>query len=139
SEFDTLGGMISRRVLLAVAVALAIVRLVSADDNVRAVQTKLREGGFYSGEIDGAYSSELAAALTRYQIRNGLPITGQLDVDTSKALGVKPAVTTAAADLTKRSEIWRRLREGDQQARNNARAAQSPPTNETPPTSIATT
>src|SRR5437868_4067310 len=78
SEFDTLGGMISRRVLLAVAVALAIVRLVSADDNVRAVQTKLREGGFYSGEIDGAYSSELAAALTRYQIRNGLPITGQL-------------------------------------------------------------
>jgi peptidoglycan hydrolase-like protein with peptidoglycan-binding domain len=57
-----------------------------ADDNVREVQMKLREGGFYAGEIDGAYSSELAAALTRYQIRNGLPITAQLDADTSKAL-----------------------------------------------------
>jgi hypothetical protein len=110
-----------------------------AEDNVRAVQQKLRDGGFYSGEVDGAYSSELAVALTRYQIRNGLPISGQLDVDTSKALGVKPAVTTAPADLTKSSETWRRLREGDQQARNDARVAQSPRTDETPRTSIATT
>src|SRR5436305_14347388 len=129
----------SRIVLFAVSVGLALAGSVCADDNVRAVQQKLRDGGFYSGQVDGAYSSELAVALTRYQIRNGLPISGQLDVDTSKALGVKPAVTTAAADLTKSSETWRRLREGDQQARNNARAAQSPRTNETPPTSIATT
>jgi len=134
--------------VFAIVIGLAVAGLVWADDNTRAgwtednmrgVQQKLRDGGFYSGQVDGAYSSELAVALTRYQIRNGLPISGQLDVDTSKALGVKPAVTTAAADLTKSSEIWRRLREGDQQARNNARAAQSPRTNETPPTSIATT
>jgi len=30
------------------------------------VQDKLREAGLYFGEIDGAYSSELAAALGRY-------------------------------------------------------------------------
>jgi len=59
--------MAGRFVLLAIAIGLAIVRLVSADDNVRAVEMKLRDGGFYSGEIDGAYSSQLAAALTRYQ------------------------------------------------------------------------
>ena len=59
--------MTRRFVLLAVAVGLAIVRLVSADDNVRVVQMKLRDGGFYSGEIDGAYSSQLAATLTGYQ------------------------------------------------------------------------
>ena len=106
---------------------------------MRGVQQKLRDGGFYSGQVDGAYSSELAVALTRYQIRNGLPISGQLDVDTSKALGVKPAVTTAAADLTKSSETWRRLRAADQQAQNNARVAQPPRTDETPQTSIAST
>jgi peptidoglycan hydrolase-like protein with peptidoglycan-binding domain len=76
----------------AVAVTLSVVASVSADDNVREVQEKLRDGGFYTGEIDGAYSPQLSTALTRYQIRNGLPITGQLDVDTSKALGAKPAV-----------------------------------------------
>ena len=47
-------------------IGLALAVSVCADDNVRAVQEKLRDGGFYLGEIDGAYSSQLAAALTRY-------------------------------------------------------------------------
>src|SRR6478672_7872669 len=38
----------------ALAVTLSVVASVSADDNVRAVQTKLRDGGFYLGEIDAA-------------------------------------------------------------------------------------
>jgi len=40
------------------------------DTNVRVVQDKLREAGLYFGEIGGSYSSELAAALGRYSIRN---------------------------------------------------------------------
>jgi peptidoglycan hydrolase-like protein with peptidoglycan-binding domain len=139
---------VTKRFVFAIAIGFAVAGLVLADDNiragwaednVRAVQQKLRDGGFYSGEVDGVYSSELALALTRYQIRNGLSITGQLDVDTSKALGVKPAVATTPADLTKSSETWRRLRAADQQAQNNARVAQPPRTDETPRTSIATT
>jgi len=96
------------------------------DTNVRMVQEKLREVGLYFGEIDGAFSSELAAALGRYQIRNGLPITGQLDEETSKALGATPAVRTTANDRTKSSETWRRLRAGEQRTANNARVTQSP-------------
>ena len=98
-----------------------------ADDNVRRVETKLRDQGFYFDEIDGAYSSALAAALTRYQIRNGLPITGQLDEETGKALGAKPAVTNDAADPAKSAETWRRLRKKDEQflAKSNARGATS--------------
>ena len=110
-----------------------------ADDNLREVQTKLREGGFYSGEIDGAYGSELALALTRYQIRNGLPITGQLDVDTSKALGAKPAVATTATDRARSSETWRRLRMADQETVNNARVTPSPGASGSPSTESSTT
>ena len=104
-----------RFVFLAVAIGIVFARSVSADENVRAgwaednvrvVQEKLHEAGLYFGKIDGAYSSELAAALGRYQIRNGLPITGQLDEDTSKALGAKAAVTTTADDRARRSETW---------------------------------
>jgi len=114
--------MTSRRVLLAVAVALATVRLVSADDNVRTVQTKLRDGGFYIGEIDGAYSAELTAALSRYQIVKGLPITGQLDPETAKALGAQPAVTSSN-DQARISETWQGLRKSEWAllARLNAR------------------
>jgi peptidoglycan hydrolase-like protein with peptidoglycan-binding domain len=125
---------VRKRFIFAVAVGFVVVGFVSADDNVRDVQTKLRDGGFYSGEIDGAYSSQLDAALTRYQIRNGLPITGQLDVETSKALGAKPAVTTIAADPEKSSETWRQLRKGDRQtlAKTNARET-SPPADRSKP------
>jgi peptidoglycan hydrolase-like protein with peptidoglycan-binding domain len=126
---------VRKRFIFAVAVGFVVVGFVSADDNVRDVQTKLRDGGFYSGEIDGAYSSKLDAALTRYQIRNGLPITGQLDVETSKALGAKPAVTTTAADPEQSSETWRQLRKGERQtlAKTNARETSSPPADRSKP------
>ncbi|MEP6586530.1 MAG: peptidoglycan-binding domain-containing protein [Candidatus Udaeobacter sp.] len=129
--------MIRRCVFLVVAIGIAFVRSASADenvrdgwaeDNVRTVQEKLRDGGFYSGEIDGAYSSDLALALTRFQIRKGLAITGQLDAETSKALDAKPAVATTPTDRSQSSGTWRRLRAGEQETsgKNNAHAAPSP-------------
>ena len=126
--------MTNRVLAFAVAVTLSVVASVSADDNVREVQEKLRDGGFYTGEIDGAYSPRLSAALTRYQIRKGLPITGQLDVDTSKALGAKPAVTTSPADSAQSSDTWRRLRKGERQtvATTTARERSSARTTEIP-------
>jgi peptidoglycan hydrolase-like protein with peptidoglycan-binding domain len=124
-----------RFVVLAVAIAIASARSVSGDENVgggwaeqnvRAVEEKLRDAGLYFGEMDGAYSSELAAAIGRYQIRNGLPITGQLDEETSKALGAKAAVTTSASDRAKSSDTWRRLRMGERHPPNNAEVRPSP-------------
>src|SRR5919197_710974 len=116
-----------RIVLFAVSIGLALAASVCADDNVRAVQERLRDGGFYSGEIDGAYSSELAAALTRYQIRKGLSVTGQLDVETSNALDAKPAVTTGTGGGEQNSsETWRRLRRREPQTTStNARRSET--------------
>ncbi len=114
-----------RFVLLAIAAGLVLAGSVCADENVRGVQEKLRDGGFYSGEIDGAYSADLSAALTRYQIRKGLPISGQLDVETSEALGVKPAVGPSAADAEQSSETWRRLRRGAHKTSAEARKTSS--------------
>ena len=57
--------MRNRIALFSVTIGLSFAALVRADNNVREVQTILRDGGFYSGEIDGAYSSDLSAALSR--------------------------------------------------------------------------
>lgn len=113
-----------RSFLFAVAISFSVLVSASANDNVRTVQTKLKAEGFYFGEVDGAFSSDLSAAMTRYQIRNGLEVTGQLDEETSKALGAAPAVTTTAATSTTTttapavgaptSETWRRLRKSDE-------------------------
>ena len=114
-----------RFVFLTVVIGIAIAGSVSADENVREVQEKLRDDGFYSGNIDGAYSSELSAALTRYQIRNGLPITGQLDEDTGKKLSAKPAVTNNAGSPEQSSDTWRRLRKGERRTSASARQLDS--------------
>ena len=137
-----------RFVLLAVAISLSLAGLVRADDNVREVQTKLSDEGFYFGQIDGAYSSDLSAALSRYQIRNGLPITGQLDAETSKALGAKPAVGPSTAASEQSSETWRGLRKRERRtstsarrwepAATEARETSSPTDDETPPTATET-
>ena len=71
--------------------------LAWADSAVQSAQQKLKDGGFYYGEINGQKDAETAAAIRRYQIRNGLQITGELNPETLRSLGVtsKPASTPA--------------------------------------------
>jgi hypothetical protein len=86
-----------------------------ADDSIRDVQTRLKAGGFYFGEITGRYDSETAAGVTRYQIRNGLKITGKLDQPTRYALGV--TATEPKTPMPRFGEdVWRALRKTDQVA-----------------------
>jgi len=73
--------------LLALTAALPL----HADDRIRDVQTELKTQGFYYGEINGSYSTETTAALRRYQIRNGLEVTGTLTDETTKSLGIGAA------------------------------------------------
>ena len=119
-----------RKCLCALAIGLGVFAATAvASDNIRDAQTKLKQDGFYFGGIDGALSSDFSAAVTRYQIRNGLQITGNLNAETSKALGVKPEVTTGQAPPS--SETWRRLRSSDprvvkHESRHSAPANGSP-------------
>ena len=111
--------------LSVLAISCFVIASAWADDNVRSVQTKLKEGGYYFGEVNGNYDSKLSAALTRYQIRNGLAITGQLDEETSKALGARPAAAPSPSDPALTSETWRSLRKSDQQFLKKLEAEQS--------------
>ncbi|HEY4272229.1 MAG TPA: peptidoglycan-binding protein [Candidatus Udaeobacter sp.] len=117
--------------LFILMIGLSLNASLRGDDNVREVQTKLSDEGCYFGEIDGAYSNDLSTALSRYQIRNGLPITGQLDVETSKALGAKPAVGPSTPATEQSSETWRRLRKGERRTSTKARKTSSPTDDET--------
>ena len=56
--------------------------LAFASDQTRDVQTELKSQGFYYGEITGDVNAETTAALKRYQIRNGLEVTGTATKDT---------------------------------------------------------
>jgi peptidoglycan hydrolase-like protein with peptidoglycan-binding domain len=59
-----------------------------ADEQTRAIQERLREQGFYYGEVDGHGGDETSAAIRRYQIRHGLRVTGQVNDETLRSLGM---------------------------------------------------
>jgi peptidoglycan hydrolase-like protein with peptidoglycan-binding domain len=64
-----------------------------ADDLTQAVQQRLKDQGFYYGEVNGRGGDETSAAIRRYQIRNGLKVTGQLNDETLHALGISSRST----------------------------------------------
>ena len=102
-----------KRFLLCFALFCSLSFVAHADEALREAQTRLKEDGFFFGEPNGEAGSETGAAISRYQIRHGLQITGQLDAPTAKALGVT-AVAARATPAPVGSEAWRRLRKMDE-------------------------
>jgi len=65
------------------------VMLVRADQLIESVQQALKDAGFYYGEVSGELNANLTAAIRRYQIRNGLQVSGELNDETLQSLGLK--------------------------------------------------
>src|SRR5436309_1097161 len=76
------------RLRIAILILLASVGPLWADQAIQNVQQALKDQGFYYGEITGTKDADTTAAIRRYQIRNGLQITGDLNAETLKSLGV---------------------------------------------------
>lgn len=86
-----------RFTLLLAAVWLLLAPGANADALISSVQQKLKDQGFYYGEVTGQKDADTTAAIRRYQIRNGLQVTGELNAETQKSLGVKGATAPAPA------------------------------------------
>lgn len=93
------------RKYLAWAVLLVSVASSWADDAVAKAQQTLRDQGYYYGEVTGEKDSVTTDAIRRYQIRNGLKITGELNDETLRSLKetaataeTKPAATAAPVE-----------------------------------------
>ncbi len=69
-----------------VPTAEPVLRVGSAGDDVIALQTRLQELGYYSGEIDGQYGNGTKEAVKLFQQQNGLDADGLFGGDTRSAL-----------------------------------------------------
>jgi peptidoglycan hydrolase-like protein with peptidoglycan-binding domain len=83
-------------------IQIALLLLVSvvtlrADQTLADAQQALKDQGFYYGQVTGEKNADTSAAIRRFQIRNGLPITGELNDETVQSLHKAPAGTPAPA------------------------------------------
>jgi peptidoglycan hydrolase-like protein with peptidoglycan-binding domain len=87
----------NRKLFVTGLVLLAGFSAAWADPTIESAQQKLKDEGFYYGELNGKKDADTTAAIRRYQIRNGLQITGELNAETLRSLGLtsKPASTPA--------------------------------------------
>jgi peptidoglycan hydrolase-like protein with peptidoglycan-binding domain len=86
--------------LLCLVATLCAAGLVQADQTIRSLQQTLKDKGLYYGSVTGEKSAETAAAIRRYQIRNGLKVTGEINDETLRSLG---SSSTSVAGATESS------------------------------------
>ena len=66
--------------------AMTILRKGSTGDEVKSVQAKLKELGFYTSAIDGVYGNGTVAAVKNFQSKNNLEVDGIVGTKTWAAL-----------------------------------------------------
>lgn len=74
--------------LLPLMVYAAALRQGDSGEEVKAVQRKLRQWGYYDGAVDGIYGSGTRQAVVKFQQKNGLTADGIVGEKTAAALGM---------------------------------------------------
>lgn len=75
-------------IALAQQVEAATYRQGSSGEQVRIIQTKLKNWGYYDGAVDGVFGSQTTQAVQYFQRKNGLTPDGIVGPATLKALGM---------------------------------------------------
>jgi len=96
--------------------AAAAVYWGSRGEQVRRVQQKLKQWGYYDGETDGVFGQDTYDAVVYFQRKNGLPADGVAGKRTLAAMGIADsggAVSPAASSHASDVELLARLIHGE--------------------------
>ena len=86
-------------VILSVSVitASAVSKSGSRGEEVKKIQTKLKNWGYYSGSVDGVFGWQTENAVKSFQRKNGLNVDGQAGDKTLAALGIYEPPSSGSA------------------------------------------
>ena len=82
----------------------ATITMGSRGERVALIQQRLREWGYYDGQVDGVFGRETYNAVVRFQRQNKLAVDGQVGKNTAAAMGI-PLTGTISAALYRESEL----------------------------------
>ena len=78
----------------------AVLKNGSRGTDVRNVQTRLKNWGYYKGAVDGIYGSQTASAVKLFQKRNGLAVDGIVGAKTASAIGIRLSGSTSSSGIS---------------------------------------
>lgn len=70
----------------------AIINASSNSSDIKLIQKKLKNWGYYKGNVDGIYGSQTKAAVKLFQKRNGLTVDGIVGNKTLAAMGISQSM-----------------------------------------------
>ena len=77
------------------SIAVSVIsRNGSTGDEVRQIQTKLKNWGYYTGSVDGVYGWQTESAVRSFQKKNGLTVDGIAGEKTLQAMGIYSSGST---------------------------------------------
>ena len=79
-------------------VQTAVLRQGASGGEVKELQRRLKEWGYYNGAVDGIYGKGTVAAVKAFQYKNGLTADGVAGMETYKALGMNDSVKVLEND-----------------------------------------
>ena len=79
-------------------VQTAVLRQGATGGEVKEVQRRLKEWGYYKGAVDGIYGKGTVEAVKNFQKKNGLTPDGIAGIETYKALGMNDSVRVLEND-----------------------------------------
>lgn len=82
----------------------AILSMGSRGERVALIQQRLKEWGYYTGDVDGIFGRGTHNAVVRFQRQNKLSVDGQVGRKTAAAMGLTLTGTISAA-LYRESEL----------------------------------
>lgn len=76
----------------------------SRGERVALIQQRLKQWGYYTGNVDGVFGRGTYNAVVRFQRHNGLSVDGQVGKKTAAAMGI-PLTGTISSSLYRESEL----------------------------------
>lgn len=78
----------------------AVLKNGSRGTDVKNVQTRLKNWGYYKGTVDGIYGSQTVSAVKLFQKRNGLVADGIVGAKTASAIGIRLSGSSSSGGVS---------------------------------------
>lgn len=83
----------------------ALSKYGSRGEEVRQIQTKLKNWGYYTGQVDGIFGSKTLDAVKKFQRKNGLTVDGIVGPKTLAALGINSSSSSGGSSSSNNADL----------------------------------